>query len=250
VAVLSAAPTRGRATWQEDLREGVRTIGTLTFVGVLAGWFVVGVLSRLAMFLLVVLNPRATGVTSDDGFVMGQFTLSGSLNLLLLVGTPLGVLGAGLYAALRGLRVGPAWFRLLSVSVGAGVVVGSQLVHTDGVDFRLLDPLWLAVGLFVLLPTIYVALLSATSERLLARDRPMPTWLVAAGMAAWIGMFPLLPLLVVLGAGFLALRASRRSPTGRRLVESPVGPWLLRVALAVLFVAAVADIARDVSVLA
>jgi hypothetical protein len=138
MAVVAAGPAGLTRAVRDDLVAGARTLGTITAVGVVCGWLVVGVLSRLAMLLLAVLNPAATGVTSDDGFVMGQFTLSGSLNLLLLVGTGFGVLGAGLYAVLRGLRVGPEWFRLLSVSVGGGVVVGSQVVHADGVDFRLL----------------------------------------------------------------------------------------------------------------
>jgi hypothetical protein len=205
------------------------------------------VLSRLAMLLLAVLNPVATGVTSDDGFVMGQFTLSGSLNLLFLAGTPLGLLGAGLYAAVRGLRVGPAWFRLLSVSVGAGVVVGSQLVHVDGVDFRLLEPLWLAVALFVLLPIVFVALLSAVSEWL---ARAVPTPLVVAGLVAWLVVFPLLPLVAALALGLVGLRLVDRTAVGHRVLGSSVGPWLLRGALAAVFVAAVVELVGDVTTLA
>ncbi|WP_432479154.1 hypothetical protein [Nocardioides sp. GXQ0305] len=233
---------------RDELVAGARTLGTISAVGVLAGWFVVGVLSRLAMLLLAILNPVATGVTSDDGFVMGQFTLSGSLNLLFLAGTPLGLLGAGLYAAVRGLRIGPAWFRLLSVSVGAGLVVGSQLVHVDGVDFRLLEPLWLAIGLFVLLPIVFVAVLSAVSEWLLAR--PVPTPLVVAGLAAWLVVFPLLPLVAALAIGLVGLRLVDRTAVGHRVLGSPVGPWVLRAALAVVFVAAVVELVGDVTTLA
>ncbi len=235
---------------RDDLVAGARTLGTISAVGVVCGWFVVGVLGRLAMMLLAVLNPVATGLTSDDGFVMGQFTLSGSFNLFFLAGTFLGVLGAGLYAALRGLRVGPAWFRLLSVSVGAGVVVGSQVVHADGVDFRLLEPLWLAVGLFLLLPIVFVALLSAISERLLARERPVPTPVVVAGLVAWVVAFPVLPLLAALALGLIALRLADRTDVGHRMITSPVGPWVLRLGLAVVFVLAVADLASEVTTLA
>jgi hypothetical protein len=249
MAVVAAGPAGLTRAVRDDLVAGARTLGTITAVGVVCGWLVVGVLSRLAMLLLAVLNPAATGVTSDDGFVMGQFTLSGSLNLLLLVGTGFGVLGAGLYAVLRGLRVGPEWFRLLSVSVGGGVVVGSQIVHADGVDFRLLEPLWLAVTLFLLLPTLFVALLSAGSERLLARARPVPTPVVVAGLVAWLAVFVLLPLLVALAVGLVALRAAERTGPGRRALSSPVGPWLLRVGLAVVFVLALADLVTELQLL-
>jgi hypothetical protein len=250
VTVVAEESGRVTRTLRDELVAGARTLGTISFVGVVCGWFVVGVLSRLAMLLLAVLNPVAAGVTSDDGFVMGQFTLSGSLNLFFVAGTFLGVFGAGMYAAVRGLRIGPTWFRLLSVSVGAGVVVGSQLVHVDGVDFRLLEPLWLTVGLFVLLPTVFVALLSAVSERLLARTRPVPTPLVVAGLAAWVVAFPLLPVLAVLALGTVGLCLADRTAAGHRVVGSPIGPWLLRAALAVVFVAAVVDLIGDVSTLA
>ena len=250
MTVVTAGSTGMGHPLRDDLVAGARTLGTISVVGVVCGWFVVGVLSRLAMLLLAVLNPVATGVTSDDGFVMGQFTLSGSFNLFFLAGTFLGVLGAGSYAAVRGLRVGPAWFRLLSVSVGAGVVVGSQVVHSDGVDFRLLEPLWLAVALFVLLPTVFVALLSAISESLLARQRPVPTPVVAAGLVAWVVVFPLLPLLAALALGFVALWLADRTAAGHRMITSPVGPWVLRVGLAVVFVLALAEIASEVATLA
>jgi hypothetical protein len=36
-----------------------------------------------------------------------------------------------------------------------GLVGGSLVIHPDGVDFTLLEPLWLAIVLFVLLPAAY-----------------------------------------------------------------------------------------------
>jgi hypothetical protein len=40
-------------------------------------------------------------------------------------------------------------------------------VHTDGVDFRFLDPLWLTVGLFVLIPGLWGASVIVVTERVL-----------------------------------------------------------------------------------
>jgi hypothetical protein len=77
-----------------------RRMGAITAVGALLGLVVGGIGGRLAMMLLARLNPEATGVTSDDGFTMGQFTVSDTMNLLVL-GTLLGVVGAGVYALLR-----------------------------------------------------------------------------------------------------------------------------------------------------
>jgi hypothetical protein len=107
--------------------------------------------------------------------VIGQFTLAGSANLMFLGGTLFGVAGGGLYVALRGRMVGPRWFQVLSISLGPAVVAGAGLVHTGGVDFTLLEPLWLAVALFVAIPGVFAAALTLVSEPLLARDRPLPT---------------------------------------------------------------------------
>ncbi|WP_261820471.1 hypothetical protein [Nocardioides sp. OK12] len=236
-AVLAGTP---RTPWRDDLLGAARTLSVLTVVGGACGAFVVGVVGRLAMFLLAALNPDATGVTSDDGFVMGQVTLSGSAQLM-LAGLQLGVMGAGFYVVVRGLIVGPSWFRLLTVSLGPAVVVGAIVVHTDGVDFRLLEPLWLAAGLFIALPAVYVALLHVLGERALERWRP-PSWLMAIGLAPWV---LLLPVTLALAAGFTALRSLRGYDTGRALLLSPWPAWFLRAGLAVLCVAALIDLRND-----
>lgn len=121
------------------------------------------------MMLLARLNTEATGVTSDDDFTIGQFTVANTLNLLLF-GTLLGVVGAGIYSLLRGLRFGPRWFQVLTVAVGPAVVVGALIVHTDGVDFRLLEPTWLAIGLFVAIPGVYAALITLLGEQVLGQN--------------------------------------------------------------------------------
>ncbi|WP_068112561.1 hypothetical protein [Nocardioides dokdonensis] len=217
-----------------------KTLSVLTLVGGACGAFVVGVLGRLAMRLLAALNPDATGVTSDDGFVMGQVTPSGSVQLA-LAGLQFGVIGAGFYVIVRGLIIGPTWFRLLSISLGPAVVIGAIVVHTDGVDFQLLKPSWLAAGLFIALPAAYVALLHVLGERALEHWRP-PNALVVIGLAPWVLLFPVT---LALAAGFTAFRSLRRSNTGRALLVSPWPAWMLRAGLAVLFVAALIDLRND-----
>ncbi len=132
-------------------------------LGVLVG----GVVGRLMMFLLIRLNPENVGAVSDDGFVMGQFTVSGSLNLL-AVGGFLGLVGGVVYAGARHLTFGPLWFRLTSVTLGAALPMGSQIVSTEGVDFTLLSPPELAVAMFVGIPGLYGLLLSVVAERVVA----------------------------------------------------------------------------------
>lgn len=239
----------GSGRLRMDLRAGVepalRTLATVTIVGVGCGVFVVGVLSRLAMLLLIRLNPEAAGLTSDDGFVMGQFTFSGSLNLAVIAGPLFGILGAGCYVALRGLMVGPRWFRLLSFSLGPAVVVASIVVHPTGVDFRVLEPLWLAVALFVLIPAAYVVLLVLLAERALAGP-PWPKLAIYLGTACW---GPLLPGFLLLALGWVVLTWLRGLPAGAALLAGPVLPWLARGALAVVFAGAVVELVGDVRAL-
>lgn len=234
--------TAGSGRLAREVRDAAlpaaRTLATVTLVGVGCGIVTVGVLSRLAMLLLAQFNPAATGVVSDDGFVMGQFTLSGSLNLALVVGPGLGVLGAGFYVAFRGLRIGPGWFQLLSISLGPAAVVGALIVHTTGVDFRLLEPLSLAIGLFVLLPAVYVVMLSVVAEPMLTRSPAPPRSVLVLGLLAWA---PLFPVLLLLAAGWAALWSMTRA--GIR--ATPRAAWVARGLLTLVFLMAVVDLVRD-----
>ena len=215
-----------------DLVEAARTLSTVTLVGMVCGALVVGVLGRLAMMLLAGLNPEATGIRSDDGFPIGEFTLSGSLQLT-FAGLQLGITGAFVYVALRGLMVGPAWFRMLSISLGPALVIGALIVHTDGVDFTVLDPPWLAALLFVAIPAVFVALLHLLAERLLGSGWVAPTPLLVLGLVPWV---PLFPLTLVLLAGFWSHRALRRTDRGRSFLASPWPAWTVRAVLAALVV--------------
>jgi hypothetical protein len=141
-----------------------RTIGFGVLAGALGGLVVAGVGGRLFMFVLAELNTEDAGVLTDDGFAMGQFTLSGTLNLLSFT-TAIGIVGGLLFVGLRGLRFGPAWFRTLSMPVGVAIVAGSLLVHSEGVDFTLLQPWWLAVSLTLAVPFVYTLMVSALADR-------------------------------------------------------------------------------------
>ena len=228
-----------------DLAASADVLARVTLVGALSGVIAVGVLGRVAMLRLAYLNPVATGVTSDDGFVMGQFTLSGSLQLA-ASGLQFGVIGVFFYLALRGLMIGPGWFRLLSISLGPAVVIGAIIVHTDGVDFDLLEPVWLAAVLFIGVPFAYCALLHVLAVRALRADRPLPRPMLVLGLLPWI---ILLPLTLLLLGGFLATRALRRGAPGRAFLARAWLSWVLRGALAALVVVSVVDLMRDVDAL-
>jgi hypothetical protein len=103
---------------------------------------------------------------------IGEFTLSGTYNLLLL-GAAVGLIGAALYRLVAPWLIGPTWFRRVTVGLACAAVVGAILVHDDGIDFHLLEPTWLAIGLFVAVPGLFGLLIGARGGSGVARRRTL-----------------------------------------------------------------------------
>lgn len=251
----TSAPVSQRTASPESRRDRfahvVRKMSALSVAGVLMGLLVGGVGGRAAMLLLAQLNPAVAGTVSDDGFVMGQFDVVNTLNLL-AVGAGLGLLGSAFYAVLRGLMIGPRWFQVVSIAIGPAVVVGEMLVHTDGVDFVLLQPAVLAIAMFVLIPGLYACGLTLLSERWLrpgAWPQRARLTRVSAGLVVWVLAFPLLPVLLALAACWLLQDAVRQTSPGRQLLAWLGWPWLARALLAVVFVMSASRLAQDVTLL-
>ncbi len=170
----------------------VRYVLAALVVAVATGVFCVGVLSRLAMSLIARQNPQAHGLISDDGFEIGIVTLDGSVDLA-TVGIPVGIVGWLTYLVARPLLVGPAWFQWFSLSIPPAVVAASLVVHPTGVDFTLLEPLWLTVGLFIAVPAAYGPIMHAVMLRVagtppglgLAQRWPVVAWTFRGLFAAW-----------------------------------------------------------------
>ena len=198
----------------------------LIVAGIPTGVVVAGVGSRLAMLVLRLTSPDAViGVTSDDGFTIGRFTLSGTYNLLVL-GASVGVIGAAAYRAVRPWLFGPDWFGRCTVAAASGAVVGSMLVHADGIDFRVLKPAWLAVGLFVVLPAVFGAAIAAAVDHVAALGVPR-------GRQGWtlpvvlVGAFPF----VIVWVGIAAVVLVVWVPVRREFGPAIRLPWGVRVAV-------------------
>jgi hypothetical protein len=188
------------------MRELGRRAGLGVAAGALAGVVVGGVGGRLFMSLLAALNPQAAGVTSDDGFTMGQVTLSGTVNLL-VVTTVLGAVGGLVWVAVRGLRFGPGWWRRVSMPLGVGLVAGASMVHSEGVDFTLLEPAVLAVMLTLAVPVLAAVVVTELGDR----------W-IGTGPTVWQRMPALVPWAARIGLVVLALVALRDLVVDLRLL--------------------------------
>lgn len=232
-------------TFSAEAVRAARRLGACVAAGAISGLLVGGVGGRLAMALLALTSPGAHGVTSDDGFEVGTFTLAGTLNLL-LIGSLLGAVGGGIYAVLRRLRLGRRWFDVSALAVGPGIVVGSMLVHTSGVDFHVLQPAWLAISLFVAIPAMYGALVATAAERWVASETFLFRLPAPLAIAPALILLPLLPFAVLLVAAWLTLYALRHTERGESVLRHPGAAFAARMALAVVFVAGSVALVRDV----
>jgi hypothetical protein len=160
----------------------LRRTRALVFAGVFLGVVVGGIGGRLAMLVLRLTSPDSVnGVLSDDGFEIGQVTLGGTLALIALAAVA-GLIGAAAYALVKPWLIGPPWFRNFTCALGAGAVVGSTLIHADGIDFTLLKPTWLAITFFIAIPACFGALIGPV---LAWCDRPA-SWVNVGKYRPWI----------------------------------------------------------------
>jgi len=221
VADVAVATPQGQGTApavRDDLSMLAYWITLGAAAGGLGGAVVGGIGGRFAMFLLrLTSDDSIRGLESDDGFIMGRFDLSATLSLV-LVTTVMGAL-VGLIMVFgrpffprRGMPF--AW-------AGAGALLGGSLfISADGVDFTLLEPLWFAIALFMLLPglgALAIALLIDQYHRFWWRNRPATVVASIASIPALI-FFPIgIATALVAAAWLLALRmeASRAFATWR-----------------------------------
>lgn len=209
----------------------LRPVAATVAVGAALGFLVGGVGSRLAMrALFLTTGPHVTGRISDDGFAIGRFDLSATLGLLVL-GALIGVIGAFVYLAVRPFLMGPAWLRHTGCALGAGMVVGSMLVHTTGIDFIILQPRWFAIALFVAIPALFGLLVPPAIERAIRSEG----WFQTA--PAKLALIPLLvfafpPLLLLVGLPTAAVVGGyhlvQRSPGASRVAHHGVTMSLVR----------------------
>lgn len=234
-----------------EWRAAIPEIRATVLAGIWLGALVGGVGGRLAMLLLRVLSPdHLHGIDTDDGFAMGEVTLLGSYNLILL-GAMFGVIGASAYRWVAPWLIGPGWFRHLSAALGAGAVVGGMLVHQEGLDFVVLRPLWLAIALFVLIPALFGFFIGPL-ERALARpgswvDRGRRQWIVPV---VSVVVFPPVAVLVAITVALRLLGASIGDTTARERIRQNLavgvvarGAWLT---IAVLGLLSLVDDARAI----
>jgi hypothetical protein len=181
--------------------ELVRRVSLGLLAGAVAGLVAGGIGGRLFMSALAALNPDAAGLESDDGFTIGQVTLSGTVDLL-FVTAMIGAAAGLVWVAVRGLRCGPAWWRAVSMPVAATLVIGGQLVHTDGVDFALLEPAALAVGLTLAVPALATVIVTVLGDRWIGSGATL--WQALPAAVGWTARAAITACVALAAAGLVA----------------------------------------------
>jgi hypothetical protein len=196
------------------------------------------------MFVLrLTSDPALRGLKTDDGFTIGIF--SGETVFLVVVTTVLGIIGGLVYLVVRGWLPEPG--RRWLFGALTGIVGGATVIRPGGIDFTLLQPLGLAVAMFVVLPVAYGVATSVLAERSFADDSAFMrsrVWIV--------GLVLLLPLLF-LGIGGLAVLAlilaavllSRAAPRIASVWNSPPAAWIGRAVLAAIAIVWCTELVRD-----
>jgi len=248
IGIVHGREVGNRPRYPQEFFELMRII---IVAGIPLGIVVIGGGSRLAMYLLRLTSPDSViGQLSDDAFVIGEFTLASTYNLL-NVGGMLGVIGAAACVAVAPWLIGPGWLRLLAVGLTAAALVGSGVIIPEGNDFAILGPTWFAVALFTGLPFIAGVLLMLAVDR----EASTETWAGRGGRRRWIVPCVLMALVpfsvaavVVVGLAAAALLPLRRQFL-EQLSRSRPATAAVQVALGIIPVLAFLALWDDLTVL-
>ena len=138
--------------------------------GVLVG----GVLGRVVMSIsAIAAGPEAQGIVTENGNIVGEFTVAGTVGLILFGGVFAGLIGSVLVVA------SAPWMEWMGSWRGAGyglaALAGTGAAEMfESIDFLILDPVGLNIAMFLALPIIYgfsVPLLEVPLERRLPQPR-------------------------------------------------------------------------------
>lgn len=226
-----AAPLPRTGATATEFRLSLHRLRAGIWGGAIAGFVIGGVGGRIAMLILrLTSDPSLHGLETDDGFIIGSIT--GDSFFLIGITTIAGLAGGLFYLAVRPWI--PPRSRTLAMAAYGAAVGGAAVLRPDGIDFTELDPLLLAVVMFVALPALYGVALSFLTERFLTREPK------GSGRLAWVilvlGLVPLalagpfgLGLVIVLGVLWALNRQLKGALTNAW--RSPVVTWVGRLAL-------------------
>ena len=168
----------------------------------LAGIAVAGIGGRVLMRVSAILvGPLpATGLRTDNGNIVGEITVPGTIALIVFTGVANGLIGGLVYASLRPSlaplgRRGALGFGLLLL-----VALGFVVITPENPDFRRFGPAALNIAMFaqiyVLFGALLVGLHAALDRVTPGRPSGRPTGIGGIALAIAVGLAGLLSLLL------------------------------------------------------
>jgi hypothetical protein len=136
--------------------------------GIIVGIVVGGLGSRLAMRVsAIAAGPIPQGVTTENGAIVGEITVGGTIALIIFGGVFAGLQGGLLYAALRPWLQPFGRWRGLVFGFGLLGLNGSLILDDTNSDFLILRPPLLNVAMFAALFPIFGIALAPVFDRAL-----------------------------------------------------------------------------------
>lgn len=167
--------------------------------GVITGAIVAGLGGRVVMRLAFLVVPGSAGSATENGNVIGQITLPGTLGLVLF-GAIVGLFMGASWVALAPWIPGRGWRRALATVPLAIALGGVILIDGSNPDFSVLEHAPLVVAMLLLLVGVSGFVVALTDERL---ERLLPGVedgsagrIAAYGILAMIGAVVTVPLLL------------------------------------------------------
>jgi len=203
VEQVAALPSerRGDGTVGEILREITRGGLAGLIVGVLLG----GIGGRIVMRFAALVVPESVGVATENGNLIGDITVGGTLALVVFIGLFAGALAGSIWVTIEPwLPSGPALRALVSIPIA--IALGTRaLVEERNRDFAILGHDPLVVASLVLLIAAFgpsMVLADAILDRRLprARGRPLITTLYAVVTSLGLALTAVLVLPTFLGS--------------------------------------------------
>ncbi|HEX4941835.1 MAG TPA: hypothetical protein VFW51_04815 [Actinomycetota bacterium] len=195
----ASAPSRTRG---DGMAARLRSAAIVAIGSGIAGAVVGGLGSRLAMRLAALAAPEVRGAVTENGAIVGEITLAGTIALMVFAGVASTALGAGAFVVVK------PWLPERTVPRGVAfggfllATMGSSVVDAGNADFMILGDRFLNVTIFSALFLAFGLVASASFTALEARVPEAAAlsprmWAVSAVCA-----LPLIPGVIGVAFGF------------------------------------------------
>lgn len=236
-----AAVMAGKSTTALEAQPAVWPVGEILrdiarggIAGIIVGLLVAGLGGRLVMRVAAILHEDAAGIFTENGEVIGQITLEGTLALMVFGGLGMGLLAGTIWVIVGPWIPGRGLTRAIATALAAIALGTPMLIQRLNPDFVVLDHDPLVVALLIGLVGL-VGLSIALVDGALDARLPRPGRRVGIATTVYvvitlIGLFLIVPIVISILLGQREYRAPIRVGWALAVVGAcTLGWWVLRV---------------------